>query len=146
MHPFLESEAALSEFLQAFEDCSLPADRWTHAAHIAGGTVYLRRYGTHALAHIRTNIQRFNAAKGGPPTAYHETITIFWLAILDEATQGTAFANDLAAVRFTVDRFGDDRKLHTDYYSYDVVKSDEARLRWVAPDIRPLPVLLDLTS
>lgn len=135
MPDFLTSDLTLADFLHGFETCSLPKELWTHAAHIAAGTVYLRRYGAGALPHIRTAIQRFNASKGGPPTAYHETLTIFWLAVLDQTLRDHAFPTDLAAARYTVERFGDDRKLHTDYYSYDILKCDEARTRWVASDI-----------
>lgn len=144
MHEFLESEAVLADFLRGFEDCTLAKERWTHAAHIAAGTVYLRRYGGHALAHVREAIQRFNASKGGPPTAYHETLTVFWLAVMDEVLHGRAPESDLAAAKFTVGRFGDDRRLYTAYYSFDVVDSQEARARWVAPDKTALPVSLEL--
>lgn len=140
MPEFLESPEIFADFLRAFEDTSLAKERWTHGAHIAGGTVYLRRYGTSALSQVRTAIQRFNASKGGPPTAYHETITVFWLAVLDQAMQGHAFASDFDAAIFTARQFGEARSLHTDYYTYDVMTSDAARTRWVAPDARPLAV------
>lgn len=140
MHEFLESEAALKEFMHLFETGILSRERWTHAAHIAAGTVLLRRDGAGVLTHMRAAIQRHNANVGTPPSAYHQTLTVFWLAVLDGALPGHMFGTDFDAVVHTVGRFGEQRKLHTEYYSFDVVRSSEARARWVAPDARSLCV------
>ena len=136
-------EQELAEFVAAFEDTSLPKERWTHAAHVVGATVYLRRYGRDALPKMREAIRRFNRAKGGPETAYHETITVFWLAVVAEALAREAFAGDVAAVHAMVAIFGDERRLHERYYSFDVIQNDEARQRWKAPDRVALAVPFD---
>ena len=57
---------------------------------------------------------------------------------------GPALAH--ATVRAAVAEFGEKRKLHADYYSFDVVGSDEARARWVAPDLRALEIRFILTT
>lgn len=146
MYDFLTTEAALTGFLHRFETGCLPRERWTHAAHIAGGTVFLRRHGIHVLAPMRAAIQQHNASVGTPPSAYHETLTVFWLAVLQESMRETAFLSDFDAVKFTVYRFGEERKLHETYYSFDVVRSEEARARWSAPDVHPLAVSFHLAK
>lgn len=140
MHDFLRNEAALASFLHLFESGQLPKARWTHAAHIAAGTLFLRRHGAAVLPHMRAAIQRHNASVGTPPSAYHETLTVLWLALLDEAIREQAFRDDFAAASFTVGQFGEQRTLHRAYYSFDVVQCPEARMGWVPPDLRALPV------
>lgn len=132
---YLADDLSLDTFVRAFEACTLPKAEWTHAAHVAVGTVYLRRYDLEALPKIRTAIQRYNASQGGPPTAYHETLTIFWLSVISEKLQAAENLSDLSAVQITHKELGKDSRLFKSYYSFDVVASQEARAGWVAPDL-----------
>lgn len=132
---YLIDETSLAAFLRAFEDTTLPKPEWTHGAHVAMGTVYLRRYGTEALPRVREAIRRFNAAKGGPPTAFHETLTVFWLCLIAEHLRGREELGELEAVRFTAAVLGASSGLFRSYYSFDVVKDEAARKEWVAPDL-----------
>ena len=108
--------------------------------------VYLRRYGDGVLTPTREAIQRFNASVGGPPTAYHETLTVLWLGIVAESLDGVTCVSDLDAAVHAVGLYGMDSKAHTRFYSYDVVKSDEARTSWVAPDVQPVRISFLLPS
>ena len=42
-------------------------------------------------------------------------------------------------IQALVDEFGSRRDLFREYYSFDVVKSREARAGWVEPDLKALP-------
>jgi hypothetical protein len=135
-HDFLSSSAALDEFIAQWEAGVLPKPRWTHAAHIAVGTYYAVRYCDAALDKTRCGIVRYNEAVGTANTAtsgYHETLTCFWAALLARESQG--IDDPLAAVRLTVERYGNERRLHERYYSFDVVNSVEARRKWIPPDL-----------
>ncbi len=44
------------------------------------------------------------------------------------------FATPHAAVRAAVLRFGQERKLHENFYTYNVVADRRARREWVPPD------------
>ena len=143
---YLNDEAALTNFLAAFEQARLPKHEWTHAAHVAMAAVFLRRYGNAVLTPTRTAIQRFNASVGGQPTAYNETLTILWLAIVAEALEATPCATDLAAATHAVSLFGGDKKLPTTYYSYDITKVVETRTTWTAPDHKPIKISFLLPS
>jgi hypothetical protein len=72
-------------------------------------------------------------------SGYHETITLFWLAIvkarLRELPDGLT---RVEAVRVLVTELAPQRELFREYYSFDVVRSLEARKSWVAPDLKPL--------
>jgi len=135
---YLSDEASLAAFLAAFEAPELPKAEWTHAAHIAMAAVYLRRYGSAVLQPTREAIQRFNASVGGPATAYHETLTVLWLAIVAEALDARPCATDLEAATYAVSLYGLDSKAHTRFYGYDVVRSEEARMSWVEPDLKQI--------
>jgi len=136
----LHDEASFGEFVGAFERAELPRAMWTHGAHVAIGTLYTLRHGDDVLAKTRAAIRRHNASVGTPENAYHETLTVFWLAVVGEFLRRGEHASELEAVRAAVAEFGEQRKLHGSYYGFDVVASPEARAGWVAPDLRAIEV------
>ncbi len=127
-------------FLSAFEDGSLPADEWTHQSHIAMATVYLGRYGDSVLPHTRAAIRNYLLARGKAVANYHETLTIFWLAVVAEATRALGDLRQQEAVVRNCAAFGPESKLHESYYGFDVFNSTEARARWIPPDLKPLTI------
>jgi hypothetical protein len=140
-YSFLDSRDAFERFVQAWEAGRLPKASWTHAAHVAVGACYAVRYGAGALDRIRAGIIRYNTAVGTANTetsGYHETLTRFWTAIL--ATSSAGVTDEWEAACAAVHRFGEARNLHTQYYSFDVVCSPEARRQWLAPDLKPLMI------
>lgn len=135
----LATNESLNAFLADFEQCAVPKEEWTHAAHVAMAGGYLQAKPVEeALDAARTGIQRFNRHHGGDPAKYHETLTRFWVyvchAFLNE--RGIAGAE---GVRALVGEFGRRSDLFRQYYSYDVVRSEPARTRWQAPDAQALP-------
>ena len=142
----LRDEESLAEFVSAFEGEVLPRSMWTHGAHVAIAALYLRRCGDGVLTQTRHAIRRHNRSVGTPENAYHETLTVFWLAVVENFLRSAVYASELDAVRAAVAEFGEKRKLHADYYSFDVVGSDEARARWVPPDLRALTIRFILTT
>jgi hypothetical protein len=102
----------------------------------AVGTYYAVCYRESALEKTRIGIVRYNNAVGTANTdtaGYHETLTCFWAALLARESQG--IKDPLEAVRLTVERYGQERRLHERYYSFDVVNNVDARRRWIPPDI-----------
>jgi hypothetical protein len=127
---------ALENFIAQWEAGVLPKAQWTHAAHVGVGTYYAVRFPDCALDKTREGIIRYNQAVGTANTdtsGYHETLTRFWAGILARELEG--IEDPLAAVRQAVERYGDQRRLHERYYSFDVVKSVHARRSWMAPDL-----------
>lgn len=132
----LASEESLSEFVAAFEAGTYPGAQFHHGEHLALAACYLIQNETTATARTRTNIRRYNEAQGGKNTddaGYHETLTLFWLALV--RANLAPHTPRLEAVRRVVDTFAPCRDLYRDYYSFDVLKSREARLSWVSPDL-----------
>lgn len=128
--------------VRGFEECTLPRERWTHAAHLTVALWNLLQYDwPEACARVRLDIKRYNAAHGihaTPTGGYHETLTLFWLrrvrAFLEdgrnEARSLVALANELAASA--------DKSLPLAYYTRERLFSAEARAGWVEPDLKPL--------
>src|SRR5919206_1370190 len=95
--------------VRRFEDCTLPREEWTHAAHLTVALWHLLQFDwPEAVARVRRGIKRYNAAHGiveTPTGGYHETLTLFWLRTVrafleegrNEARALVHLANDLAA-------------------------------------------------
>jgi hypothetical protein len=141
--PYLQTEETLDQFLADFEDAKIPFADWTHTAHIAMACCYIFKLPqAELLATVRRNIRSYNVKGGGKNTetsGYHETLTVLWLWVLaDFLGELPKDLPRLDAVRKAVNRYSGNR-LYTEYYSYDVAKSVEARRVWVEPDLRVLP-------
>lgn len=130
------------ELWRAFHDQTLPADAWSHEAHLRIAYLYLRR---HPLddAHIlmRVGIIRLNAAHGLVETVergYHETLTRVWLLLVRAAS---AKAHDDGDSSTFVEAAGASlaRNAPLKHYSRGLILSTAARARFVEPDLAPLP-------
>ncbi len=137
--PELATGSSLQAFLSDFEQCAIPKEQWTHAAHVAMAGAYLLSNPPDVVIEAaRSGIQRFNRHHGGDPSKYHETLTCFWVHVCH------ALLNELGlpgaeGVRALVTRYGRRSDLYREYYSYDVVRDDRARKAWRPPDLQPLP-------
>jgi len=136
------SVAEIETRIADFEGCRIPKEEWTHHAHLTMAAWYLHRYpADEAVERIRTGIQRYNRATNDPnrpSTAYHETITLFWIAML---RQHLSEAGEKGLVRL-VNRLAGGwahKELVFEYYSRELLFSNTARAEWVPPDLKPLP-------
>jgi hypothetical protein len=72
------------EFLEALENCTLPESEFGHVGHVHAAYLYLRQSEfTGALERIRRAIRNY-AAHCGKPDRYHETITVAYLALIQQ--------------------------------------------------------------
>lgn len=76
----------IDQIAAQFLDQSLPAQAWTHEAHLAVGCWHLREYDFYdALCRMKAGIILLNHAHGTPNNqnrGYHETLTWLWLTVL----------------------------------------------------------------
>ena len=120
------------EFARAFERGDILPAEFSHQSHVRLAWVYLRESGSfeEALERIRAGIKRF-AASAGASQKYHETLTVLWMRLLDEAREraGDCTFKDL------LERCPElaDKDLPLRYYPRERLFSDEARERWVPP-------------
>ena len=134
------TESDITAFLAAFENGTLPKERWTHGAHLLGGAWYVHQLGeSAALDHMRLCVQRYNLAVGGQNTAtsgYHETVTVFWIKLLHAFLRDHEPIDRTAFVNLAVAHFTSQPDIYRHYYDHDVVASVEARARWVPPTLK----------
>ena len=72
------------EFLLTLEKCELQESDFGHAAHVRAAYLYLRSEGfAGALERTRRAIRNF-ARHLGKPERYHETITVAYLALIQQ--------------------------------------------------------------
>jgi hypothetical protein len=131
---YAESCLAEEEFAAAVERGEAPEGGFHHRDHLRLAWIYLRRYeAEEAGARIAETIRRF-AAHHGQSARYHETMTQAWLLLM-ASEGGGSFEEALAAKPELLDK-----NYLLAYYSADLLASEEAKARFVAPDIAPLPV------
>jgi hypothetical protein len=137
MTPLPATEIEIDDFLAAFESGTLPKERWTHAAHLLAGACYVHRLGqSSAINHMRRCVRRYNEAVGGKNTAtsgYHETITVFWIKVLDALLLHAQPITRAEFAALAVARFKSQRDLFCRFYDFDLIASREARAEWIPP-------------
>jgi hypothetical protein len=123
------------EFLQSFENCSLGATCWTHAAHVRIGWLILESSKTfeEALNRIRSGIMKFNSTQNS--IGYHETITVAFARIIDSRRRdGDTW--DTFSQR-NLDLF--QKNCLENFYNASTLSSDDARKSFVEADRQKLP-------
>ena len=136
------NEADDDAFLAAFESCAIPKAEWTHQAHVRMAWLYLRRLGLEeAILKIRSGIQKYNAAVGGAPNGYHETVTQVYTRLVYDclSRRGGREKSWGEFVSGFPELFDRQNPPSLKYYRKETLSSDEARARFVEPDLQPLP-------
>jgi flavin reductase (DIM6/NTAB) family NADH-FMN oxidoreductase RutF len=140
-YPFLESDAALQDFISRWEAGRLTKAEWTHGAHVGTAAYFAFELDTEALfKRMKTGIIHHNECVGTANTednGYHETLTRFWAGTVGEFVRSGRFSARFEAVESTTQLFGEDRDRHRLYYSFDVVRDRRARREWIKPDREP---------
>ena len=135
--------AEIDVLISRFSDKSLPVEEWTHVAHLTVGLWFVCEYGQAETAQKMPNcIYMYNNSVGTKNTdtsGYHETITQFWIWLLDAYWQRVRnkmtfleACNHLFTSPFS------ERTAFLKFYSEDLIFSVKARKEYVSPDIQPL--------
>jgi len=139
----LASELALEELVNKWSDCTLPGKDFTHAAHVAVCSYITWHKGlAETYSSMKAGLYRFNEAVGTPNSderGYHETLTRFWCTVLFYGIHRGHFRSCLQAANAMLELYGNNSRADRAYYSFDVLKSKEARRTWIAPDL-PGPI------
>lgn len=135
--------SGLIELIDLFESGVLPATAWNHRARLAVAGWYLIHFEeADATERFINGVRQLNRIKGIRMTRsnrYHETLTLFWLA-MSRRFLGTCSRDPvLAQVNGLLHEFGHRENLHLEYYSSSRIRSLTARNGWVAPDLKSMP-------
>lgn len=127
--------------IEKFEALDFDTAGFDHEAHVAVAWRYLRQYeALECIARYRDTLKRLTDSLGAPGK-YHETMTWFYMLAIAERA-GCEEPGDWHSFRDrNEDLFAKEPALIRRYYSESRLSSDEARRRFVLPDLGPEPPL-----
>jgi hypothetical protein len=120
------------EFIQAFEDCTIPPEDFNHQSHIRMAWIYLRTK-SDAAEHVISGIQKY-ATACGLSNLYHDTITRFWIAAVEKAIEADPQTKTFPAFLERNIHLSDSHFIDQ-FYTRELLFSDAARASWVEPDL-----------
>lgn len=131
------SAAEIESILRGFEDCATDKDHFKHRDHLTVATCYLESHPfTTALDKMREGLFRFLKHHGVDKGKYHETLTVFWMKQVADHLRKMPSEASLAEKVNAVVAALDDKALVFEYYSHGLLETEEARTRFVAPDLK----------
>ena len=123
--------------ISTFESLEFDVASFDHEAHLAVAWRYLQHCDLlEAIGRYRDTLKRLTC-KLGVPEKYHETITWFYLIAVSEAATGAAKTD---WNRFRTENpalFRREPSVIRRFYSAARLMSEEARERFVLPDLQP---------
>ena len=137
----LYTKEKITTLVQDFIDKTLPVADWTHEAHLLVALWHLKQYSkAEATCYLRSRIISYNevvGTKNSPRSGYHETMTLFWIWVVDEFLKRNEGELAELANRFLSSKYAE-RRLPFQFYTKAKIVSIEARARWTAPDLQSL--------
>lgn len=126
-----------TELTRALERGEIANEHFHHLSHLHVAWVYLSESSSvgEAAAKMRNTLRKF-AASAGKSDKYHETITLFWVQLLDRirtANIGSSLEEIVQATPRLLEK-----NFPLEYYSRESLFNDQARTSWVEPDLKPL--------
>jgi len=123
--------------VERLESCEYGKGEFTHALHLTVAAWYLLEYGfAGGLERMRNSLQRLLGKLG--VSGYNETMTQFWLRMVESELRKTALNQPFSArAEDVVAKLGDKEILFR-YYSRGRVMSEAAKSGWLEPDLRSL--------
>jgi len=125
--------------VRGFESCTTGKDEFTHQDHLTVAVWYLRSFELRdAIDQMRMSLFRFLDHHGVGREVYNETITVFWMRLIQEFLSDTDRRQSLVEAANTVLEQFSNSRLIFEYYTEDLVRSPMAKESWVEPDLKPL--------
>ena len=137
------TEIDTQRIIAGFLDHTLPAEEWTHLAHLTVGLHMATQHDLDtSIRLLRDGISQYNMATGTQNTdtgGYHETITVFFAHAMQAFNR--QFGSDISFAE-KVSKIGTSKLvtpgLMFSFYSKELLFSVAARRGLVEPDLRPL--------
>ena len=126
-------------FVSDFESGNFPPEDFNHREHLRLAYAYLAGHSTDTAVHMmRDSLIRFLHHNGIEISKYHETLTRAWVLAVRHFMDKTESSSSSAEF---IDRNPIllDPKIMLTHYSARLIFSDEARSRFVRPDLDPIP-------
>ncbi|MCI0726413.1 MAG: hypothetical protein L0332_06780 [Chloroflexi bacterium] len=122
-----------SQFLATFEGYRLPLGEFNHLAMLRLIFLYLKMHGyQNGVAQVRFWLRRF-LEHAGASLAYHETATLFWCQLVNQALEKTPELADFEALLARYPSLANESTIH-EHYSPGALMLNAARQRPFPPD------------
>ena len=134
-----ENHSEIEKLVSAFEDASIARGVWKHAEHLVVALYYVNKCGDVEVAINKMRDGLFNLLTEGfkvdlsKEMPYHETLTVFWMKTVDEFSRSTNGMPLHEKANSLIEAFDKDYPLK--FYTREYLFSDDARTRFVEPDI-----------
>jgi hypothetical protein len=125
------------EFLGAFLQGWPPGKRFGHHEHLRIAWLVIERHGPGMAAEIVGGRLRQMAISKGVAPLYNETMTRFWIRFIAHVRDATGAVNIDEAIGWVPMLL--DKNLAQRHWSRTLMFGPEARVRWVEPDVAPIP-------
>ena len=134
MNDASQNEAAPEE-LRAFETGAVDPAQFPHSEHVRLGYEMLGRYSFGEAISRFSGGLKLLAAKAGKPELYHETITVAFLALINERRAGSATRTWSEFRANNRDLF--DKRCLEKWYGAEQLRTDVARRTFCLPILPP---------
>jgi hypothetical protein len=122
------------DFLAALEDGTLPLAAFDHRAHVRAGYLYVTRHGFGGAVERFARVLKAFAARHGKDGLYHETITVAFLALINEHVAASAAPDWDSFIAANTELL--DRRTLLHFYAPEELASAEARRVFKLPRTR----------
>ena len=128
----------VEEELRAFETGAVDPAKFPHAEHVRFGYEMLGRYPFgEAILRFSRGLKLL-AAKAGMPRIYHETVTVAFLALINERRAAAGAVQNWGAFKASnADLF--DKRCLEKWYGAEQLGTDLARRTFCLPKLLPTP-------
>lgn len=133
------TQSEIEAVVKGFESCTTGKDEFPHRSHLTVAVYYLHiSTKEDATDRMRSGLVRFLDHHAVGRAKYHETLTAFWImqvrAFVAQLDPKLSLLEQTNAV---IESLGDSRLVY-DYYSKELLASEEARKSWIEPDLRAM--------
>jgi len=131
-----KTDKDLWALLRSFESGTVSRDEWGHAEHLIVAYLYVSENELDAaFEKMKRGILNLLTAFGIDTVKempYHETLTVFWMRTIHNFANEKKGEPMIEACREMISKF--DKDFPLEYYSKDLLFSDDARARFVPPE------------
>ncbi len=132
-------DSEVEDVVRRFESGELPPSEFKHIPHLTVSLFYLLRFPEQeALRRMRQSIHSYLLRHNIDPRVYHETLTVFWMRRVSAFVAQSDTSRPLAQLANELIASCRDKEILFEYYSRELINSEEAHARWVKPDVKPL--------
>ena len=123
--------------VHAWLHARLAAGDFHHRDHLRLAWMLIDEHGPERAGDALCDLLRQAAAAHGRPERYHETMTRFWLRLVVHVRDRRPELSDVDAAVVALPLLLD-KELPLRHWSRSAMATEEARQRWLEPDVLPL--------